>query len=173
MGKNPTVEITTSAEDVVDHGIHAVRGATGFPFKRNPHPENPRGPGGDDLDDRDRRSDRQARSRSRLFRGGRNGLPVRGFYLFYVGFAVVAVVFLICSSLLQDSLSAVFRMNGDGAKSSGRGEIAIGNTLRFLPHLLQGVPTDQLRAPRRFAVRAPRLALVSVLLLVHFNDEMP
>ncbi|RWR97248.1 Glycosyl transferase [Cinnamomum micranthum f. kanehirae] len=162
MGKNPMGEITASADDVVDLGIHAVRGSTGFPIKRNPHPENPRGPGAGG--DGDRRSDRQARSRSRLFRGGRNGLPlpVRGFYLFYAVFAVVAVGFLICGSLLQDSLSAVFRVNGDGAKAVGRqGEISIGNTLRFLPHRLQGGgQADQLSAPRRFAVRAPRLALI-------------
>lgn len=170
MGKNPTGEITASADDVVDLGIHAVRGFTGFPIKRNPHPENPRGTGAGG--DGDRRSDRQARSRSRLFRGGRNGLPlpVRGFYLFYAVFAVVAVGFLICGSLLQDSLSAVFRVNGDGAKAAGRqGETTIGNTLRFLPHRLQGGgAADQLSAPRRFAVRAPRLALVSALLFVHF-----
>ena len=136
-------------------------------FKRNPNPSHHH-----QRDDRGKTwPDRTSlRGRSQPNRFNRKGLlwlfPFKGKSTFYLVIIFAVFLFAMASMVLQSSITSVFRQGSDRGRWLREG-LKLGSTLRFVPgrlarRLAEGDGLDHLRNVPRIAVRAPRLALVSV-----------
>ncbi|KAL5569492.1 hypothetical protein UlMin_026067 [Ulmus minor] len=148
-----------SAGGANDPGFHSIRDR--FPFKRNPNPSIQR-------DKVKAFSDRPFRGRSHHGRFHRKGLlwsfPFRGKSVLYLVIIFVVFLFAMASMVMQSSITSVFRQGSDRGRLLRDG-LKFGSTLRFVPgriarRFAEGNGLDRVRNRTRFAVRAPRLALI-------------
>lgn len=136
-----------------------------FPVKRNPNHHH-------DADHFRGRSGRGRFGRSRFNRKGLFWLfPFRGKSLFYAAILFAVFVFALASMVLQSSITAVFGRQGSERGKMLKEGLKFGSTLRFITPLQQLVESgglDRGRLERRIGVRPPRIALVSVFLMLSF-----
>lgn len=149
-----------------DLGFHSIRDRP--LYKRNPNPS----PSPSHQRDRGKAlPDRSfVRGRSQPNRFHRKGFlwlfPLKGKSTFYFMIIFAVFLFAMASMVLQSSITSVFRQGSDKARLLREG-LKLGSTLRFVPRriarrLEEGNGLDRLRNETRTALRAPRLALVSV-----------
>lgn len=148
-----------------DLGFRSIRDR--LRFKRNPNPSH-------NGDRAKSLADRAPPMRGRSHYNGRfnrrgflSPFLFKGKSAFYLVIISAVFLFALASMVLQSSITSVFKQGSDKGRLLRDG-LRFGTTLRFVPgrisrRLVEANGLDRLRNEPRFAVRMPRLALVSVL----------